>query len=87
MTTVTTRIVDGGRLILPVEIRRAMKLEKGDSVVLDLVGDELRIRSTRTVVREIQEMLRPYKTDKSIVDELIEERRREARMEEEHGRA
>lgn len=81
MRTATTRIVDGGRLILPADIRRAMKLEKGDSVVLELDGDELRIRSSRTLIRRVQEMLKPFRTDVLASDELIAERRAEAARE------
>jgi len=81
MRTATTRIVDGGRLILPADIRRAMKLEKGDSVVLELDGDELRIRSTRSLIRRVQEMLKPFRTDVLASDELIAERRAEAARE------
>lgn len=76
------KVVEGGRLLLPAGIRRAMRLEKGDSVALELDGDTLTMRSNRAVIRDIQEMLRPYRNDRSVVDELIEERRREARMEE-----
>lgn len=83
MLTAHAKVIDGGRLVLPAEIRRAMKLEKGDSVVLELDGDELRVRTMEAVVRHIQEKLRPYRTGKSIVDELIEERRRESKMEDE----
>lgn len=85
MIGVSTKIVDGGRLVLPAAIRRAMDLRKGDSVVLELKGDELRVRSARAVVRDIQDMLRPFKTGQSIVDELLEERRREANLEEGQG--
>jgi bifunctional DNA-binding transcriptional regulator/antitoxin component of YhaV-PrlF toxin-antitoxin module len=78
MQTATTKVVDGGRLILPANIRRAMKLEKGDSVVLELDGEELRVRSTKSLIREVQGMLKPYRTDVLASDELIAERRAEA---------
>jgi AbrB family looped-hinge helix DNA binding protein len=81
--TAFARIVDGGRIILPAEIRRAMNLQKGDMVALDLDGDELRVRSTRATVKRIQEKYRAREGERSMVDELIEERRREARMEDE----
>jgi bifunctional DNA-binding transcriptional regulator/antitoxin component of YhaV-PrlF toxin-antitoxin module len=76
----TAKIVDGGRLLLPVEIWRAMGLKTGDTVSLILDGQKLEVRSTDTVIREIQEMLKPYRrTDgRSVVDDLIAERRREA---------
>ena len=81
MMTAHAKVIDGGRLVLPADIRRAMKLEKGDSVVLKFDGESLHIRSTDAIIRELQEMFRPYRSDKSMVDELIEERRREAARE------
>jgi bifunctional DNA-binding transcriptional regulator/antitoxin component of YhaV-PrlF toxin-antitoxin module len=81
--TATTKIVDGGRLILPAEFRRALNLQKGDSVTLQLEGNEVRMRSTREVVRQIQYKMKKYEIEGSIVDDLIAERRREARMEDE----
>jgi AbrB family looped-hinge helix DNA binding protein len=84
MMRANTKIVDGGRIILPASIRRAMKLGKGDTVVLELngAGDELRVRAAHCVVRDLQDMLRPYRTATSAVDALIEERRRESQAEE-----
>lgn len=81
----TAKVVDGGRLLLPADIRRAMGLKPGDTVSLRLDGERLEVRSTRAIVREIQEMLKPFrpKEGESIVDELIAERRREARIENE----
>ena len=83
MKTATTKIVDGGRLILPAEFRRALNLQKGDSITLQLEGNEVRMRSTREVVHQIQSKMKKYKIEGSIVDDLIAERRREARMEDE----
>lgn len=84
MIRANAKIVDGGRIILPASIRRAMKLGKGDTVVLELngAGDELRVRAAHSVVRDLQDMLRPHRTATSAVDALIEERRRESQAEE-----
>ena len=81
MLTAHAKVVDGGRLVLPADIRRAMKLEKGDSVVLQFDGEALHIRSTQAIIRELQEIFLPYRGKPSMVDELIEERRREAATE------
>lgn len=78
-----TTIVDGGRIILPVEIRRAMKLEKGDSVILEFEQDELRVRSLQSVIKRIQAKYRDGRDGKLMSEELIEERRREAKREDE----
>jgi AbrB family looped-hinge helix DNA binding protein len=83
VTKAKARMIDGGRVVLPAEIRRAMQLKKGDTLVLELKGDELRMRSSRAALRRIQESLRSLRIEGSIVDGLIAERRREARMEDE----
>ena len=73
------KLVEGGRLIVPAAFRRAMGVAKGDMVVMELHGDELRVRPARSALRRIQESLRPLAPGEPLVsDELIEERRREA---------
>ena len=84
MTAVTTKLVEGGRMIIPAEIRRLMKLQKGDTLLLELVGEELRVRSRLAAIREMQERMKPYrpKPGESLVsDELIAERRAAAENE------
>jgi AbrB family looped-hinge helix DNA binding protein len=81
METARTRVVDGGRLIVPASFRKALGLEKGDTVLMELRGDELVVRPARSALRRLQAQLRPFKTEVSVVDELIAERRAEARRE------
>jgi len=71
--------VGGGRLIVPAAMRREMGLEKGDAVVMELHGDELRVRPARSALKRLRESLRGTVAEGvSVVDELIAERRREA---------
>lgn len=73
------KMVEGGRLIVPAAIRKEMGLEKGDAVVMELHGDELRIRPARSALKRLRESLRGTVAEGvSVVDELIAERRREA---------
>ncbi|MBB3349473.1 AbrB/MazE/SpoVT family DNA-binding domain-containing protein [Sphingomonas sp. BK069] len=73
------RLVSGGRLQLPSDIRRELGLADGDQVVMRVVDGELHIRPRRDVLKRIQAMLRPYApVDGSVTDELITERRTEA---------
>ena len=55
----------------------------GDPVVLETRGDELYLRPYKPAIREAQAIIRKYipDRDRSLVDELIEERRREAERE------
>lgn len=73
------RLVSGGRLQLPSDIRRVLNLADGDQVVMRVVDGELHIRPARDVLTRIQTMLRPYApVDGSVSEELIADRRAEA---------
>ena len=54
---------------------------KGKLVVMEMHGEELRVRPARSALRRIQEHLQPLALapgEPSVSDELIAERRREA---------
>jgi AbrB family looped-hinge helix DNA binding protein len=73
------RLVSGGRLQLPSDMRRELGLADGDQVVMRIVDGELHIRPARDVLKRIQAMLRPYApADGSVAEELIADRRAEA---------
>lgn len=79
MAAVRGRLVEGGRIIVPAAYRRAMGLTKGDTVLMELRGEELLVRPAKSALRRVQERLRPYASaTESIVDELIADRRAEA---------
>ncbi len=71
-----------GRLAIPPDMRTAMLLDDDDAVTAEVVDGELRVLSAKAAVRHVQALAR--KLDKgrgSIVDELIADRREEARRE------
>lgn len=71
-----------GRLVLPAELRRRMKLQQGDRLVVTEEGrGVLRITSAREVARSLRGAARSWARGESVVDELIQERRREAARE------
>ena len=73
------RLVSGGRLQLPSDVRRELGLVDGDQVVMRVIDGELHIRPRRDVLKRIQAMLRPYApADGLVSDELIQDRRTEA---------
>jgi AbrB family looped-hinge helix DNA binding protein len=78
------RIAPGGRVVIPAEYRKALGVGVGDHLILELRGDELRLRSRRAAIRKVQAMVRKYIPDesRSLADELIAERRQEAAREE-----
>jgi bifunctional DNA-binding transcriptional regulator/antitoxin component of YhaV-PrlF toxin-antitoxin module len=71
-----------GRLALPPAALEVLGVEPGDKVLLEIEGNDLRVRSLRAAVAEMQAFVRRFvPEDVSLVDELIAERRREAERE------
>lgn len=78
------RMVSGGRVQIPADVRRMLGMADGDSLIIEVVDDELRIRSYRASIKRIQERLKPYRPKEGepyVSDELIADRRREAERE------
>lgn len=76
------RIGSGGRLVIPAEIRRELGMNEGEPVVMRVEDGELRIWTLSEGIRRAQAIASTYVIPgKSIVDELIAERRAEAARE------
>ncbi|MCU1272311.1 MAG: Transcriptional regulator, AbrB family [Acidobacteriaceae bacterium] len=76
------RINENGRLVIPASFRKALGINPGDEVILQLDDDELRITTMKRRVERAQRHVRKYvKPGTSLVDELIAERREAARNE------
>lgn len=60
MSATKGKIVEGGRVILPAAFRKAMGITKGDTVIIELHGDEVRIRPAKVALRRLQDKLRAY---------------------------
>ena len=77
-----TQITKGGRLVVPAKLRKALQLEAGDEVVLRLENGSLRLIPLNQAVSLAQEAVRKYvPKGVSLVDELIQARRAEAKGE------
>lgn len=73
------KLVSGGRLQLPAEMRKALSLGDGDTVLLEVVDGEIHVRPLRDAVSRVQARLREYiPADVSLSDELIADRRAES---------
>ena len=76
------RINENGRVVIPASFRRALGINSGDTVVLRIENDELRITTLRQRLAKAKELVRRHVAPtKSLVDELIAERRQAARRE------
>ena len=76
------KLVSGGRIQVPADIRRALGLNDGDPVIMEIVGGELHVRPLREALARVREGLRRYVPEGvSLADELIAERRAAAETE------
>lgn len=81
-TKSSARIGEGGRIVIPAEIRKELDFNVGDKVMLRVVDGELRVCTVAQAIRRAQEIARTHiPPGRSLVDELIAERRAEAARE------
>jgi AbrB family transcriptional regulator, stage V sporulation protein T len=82
--TYSAKIIAGGKIVIPAELRRELGLNTGDTLMIEREDGKLVLKSYLQVVREVQAQVReravPY--EGSVVDALIAERRQEAAREE-----
>lgn len=76
------KLVSGGRLQVPADIRRALGLEDGDQVQMRIVDGALQVRPVKDAVKRVQERMKPYRREGTwLSDELIADRRAAAENE------
>ena len=73
------KMSEGGRVVIPVEIRHALGIKEGDAVLWELHDGEARITTRAQRIRQAQALVRKHvPAGQSLADELIAERRAEA---------
>ena len=82
MRDVHTKIAEGGRIVIPAEYRRALGVEVGDEVILRMADGEVHILTRAQAIKRAQALVRKHVPKRrSLVHELIQERRREVARE------
>jgi len=80
----TLQVGEGGNLLLPVPVQQQLKLQLGDRLTMTVEADgSLRLVSLRQQVQKLQGLFKDIAPGVSLADELIQERREEARRESE----
>lgn len=64
-----------GRLVIPAEIRTALGLAPGDQLHVHLVGRRVVLERQQDAVGELRGFVREVPEERSLVDELLAERR------------
>lgn len=79
MDVVRTKVTQGGRIVIPADMRRRLGIEVGEDVSIALDGESLRILTQKESIKRAQAVVSKFvPKGVSLVDELIADRRREA---------
>ena len=82
MASQRVKLVEGGKLVIPAAFRREMGVKPGDTLIVEMDGGELRVRSLPSAIQRVQARMRELNPQgRSLVEELIADRRAEAARE------
>ncbi len=82
MDVEVTAMSENGRIVIPAAYRKSMGLKPGEALVMRMDEDGIHIQSRRQALARAQAQVRKYVPEGvSLVDDLIAERRREAKRE------
>lgn len=77
---VRTRLGQGGRLVIPADVRAQLAIDVGDEVVLRLVGDVLEVMTPKAALARARALIRSHvPPGRSLAAELVADRRDEAK--------
>ena len=79
--TYQAKIIAGGKIVIPAELRRELGLQIGDTLVIEREGNALVLKSYLQVVREVQREFQAMMKESDTVDAFIADRRAEAEHE------
>lgn len=81
--TYEAKVISGGKIVIPAELRRKLGIMSGDRLIFEESDDgQVVLKTYRQIVREVQqEFQRVLPAGISLVDDLLQQRRREAEQE------
>ena len=76
------KVDSAGRVIIPTAMRERFGIRQGDEVVIDVDEGGMHLKTQAQVIRDFQDYFTQFTTPGvSLVDELLRERREEAKRE------
>ncbi len=77
----STKVGPGGRVLIPVELRRALDLAEGTSLVARVEEDRLILERPHALLERAKARFASNARGVSLADELLDDRRRESQGE------
>lgn len=83
MSSIRAKVTQAGQVNLPAAFRKAVGLEHGGRVIIELSGKEIRIRAVDEIIDRAQDLTRQLLGGQptATVDGFLADRQREARSE------
>lgn len=75
------KLIKGGKIVIPAELRREFGFKDGDTLVLEREGGGLVIKSYEQVIREVQAKVKKLIKTPFTLDDYLAEKYREAETE------
>jgi AbrB family looped-hinge helix DNA binding protein len=83
---VKVRVGPDGRIVIPAPFRDALAIKEGDTLLASVEDGALQLFTMTAAVRKAQAIVRQFIPEGiNLVDELLEDRKREAEQERRHG--
>ena len=80
--SVSLKLDPAGRVLIPVKVRDGLNLKSGDEIRFSVNGDTIEIRSIADSIETAKAIVKRHvPSKKNLVNELLQERRREATSE------
>jgi AbrB family looped-hinge helix DNA binding protein len=79
MGRIPVKLEKSGRILIPAEIRRKLKLKEGSEMLLTMADGGFEVTTRERALERVQARMRKYVSpDRNLSQELLEERRQEA---------
>jgi AbrB family transcriptional regulator, stage V sporulation protein T len=69
------KLIKGGKIVIPAELRRELGFHEGDTLVVEREGNGLVIKTYEQVVREVQAEFKRLAPQNDTVEQFLAERR------------
>ncbi len=79
--SIAVRVGPQGRIVIPAHIRRALRIGPGEELLIRVEDGRLVLETRERVLERVQSWFAQVPPEVSLADELIAERREEARRE------
>jgi AbrB family looped-hinge helix DNA binding protein len=81
MKMYSTKMQSNGRVLIPAEVRKRLMLNPGDELVISELDGKITLSSKTDALKRLQKYVKKHFAGRDLVQELIDERRAEARKE------